>query len=75
VYFVKTSIKKDFRIIFHADKIGFKRNYLKIQGQGSGVTCWRDGKNGSQRWTDVERGDVMKKKKSRLAAGNLYQKS
>jgi hypothetical protein len=34
----KRSFKKDFRIIFLEEKIGFKRNYLKRQGQGSGVT-------------------------------------
>jgi hypothetical protein len=33
------------------------------------------GKNGSRCWTCVERGGEMKKKKSRLAAGNLDQKS
>jgi hypothetical protein len=43
------SFKKDFRIVFLADKIGFKRNYLKRQGQGSGVTGWRYEKNGSRR--------------------------
>jgi hypothetical protein len=62
-YFVKTCFRKDFRIIFLADKIGFKRNYLKRRGQGSGVTGWCDGKNGSRRWTSVEREDEMKKKK------------
>jgi hypothetical protein len=28
-YFIKISFRKDFRIIFLADKIRFKRNYLK----------------------------------------------
>jgi hypothetical protein len=28
------SFRKDFRIIFLAEKIGFKRNYLKRWGQG-----------------------------------------
>jgi hypothetical protein len=32
------SFRKDFRIIFLEEKIGFKRNYLKRQGQGSGAT-------------------------------------
>jgi hypothetical protein len=55
--------------------IGFKKNYLKRQGQDSGATERRGGKNGSRRWADVERGDVMKKRKGRLAAGDLDQKS
>jgi hypothetical protein len=55
--------RKDFRIIFFAEKIGFKRNYLKRRGQGSGATGWRDGKNGSWRWAGVERGGEVKKKK------------
>jgi hypothetical protein len=37
-YFVKRSFRKDFRIIFLEEKIGFKRNYLKRQGQGNGAT-------------------------------------
>jgi hypothetical protein len=44
--FVKRSFKNDFRIIFFAEKIGFKRNYIKRQGQGSGASDWRYGKNG-----------------------------
>jgi hypothetical protein len=32
------SFRKDFRIIFLVDKIGFERNYLKWLGQGSGAT-------------------------------------
>jgi hypothetical protein len=63
VYFVKMSFRKDFRIIFLVDKIGFKRNYLKRRGQGSGATGWRVGKNGSWHWTGLERGDEMKKTK------------
>jgi hypothetical protein len=31
-YFVKRSFRKDFRIIFHEEKIEFKRNYLKKTG-------------------------------------------
>jgi hypothetical protein len=42
------SFRKDFRNIFFAEKIGFKGNYLKRQEQGSGVTDWRYGKNGSR---------------------------
>jgi hypothetical protein len=53
------SFRKDFRIIFLPNKIGFKLNYLKRWGQGSGVTGWRDGKNGSWHWTGVEKGDEM----------------
>jgi hypothetical protein len=30
--------EKKIRIIFHEEKIGFKMNYLKRQGQGSGAT-------------------------------------
>jgi hypothetical protein len=37
-------LRKDFRIIFLAEKIGFKRNYLKRQGQGSNVIGWSNGK-------------------------------
>jgi hypothetical protein len=38
-YFVKRSLRKDFRIIFLEEKIGFKRNYIeKRQGQGCGAT-------------------------------------
>jgi hypothetical protein len=59
-YFIKRSFKKDFRINFLAEKIGFKRNYLKRQGQCSGATDWRDGKIGSRHWADVERGEEMK---------------
>jgi hypothetical protein len=73
-YFIKMSFRKYFRIIFLAEKIGFKRNYLKRRGQGSSATGWHDGKNGSRRWAGVERGDEMKKK-SRLAIENLDQKS
>jgi hypothetical protein len=57
------SFRKDFRIIFLADKIRFKSNHLKRQGQGSGATGWCYGKNGSRRWASVERGDTMKEKK------------
>jgi hypothetical protein len=32
------SFRKDFRIIFLEEKILFKMNYLKRQGQGSGAT-------------------------------------
>jgi hypothetical protein len=32
------SFRKDFRIIFLGEKIGFKRKYLKREGQGNGVT-------------------------------------
>jgi hypothetical protein len=69
------SFRKHFIIIFLVDKIGFKMNYLKRRRQGSGATGWRDGKNGLRRWAGVERGGEMKKKKSRLPAGNLDQKS
>jgi hypothetical protein len=55
--------RKDFRIIFFVEKIGFKRNYLKRWGQGSSATGWHDGKNGLWRWADVERGGEMKKKR------------
>jgi hypothetical protein len=34
---VKKNFRKDFRIIFLEEKIGFKMNYLKRQGQASGV--------------------------------------
>jgi hypothetical protein len=44
--FVKRSFKNDFRIIFFVEKIGFKRNYIKRQGQGSGASDWRYGKMG-----------------------------
>jgi hypothetical protein len=37
-HFVKRSFRKDFRIIFLEEKIGFKMNYLKRQGQSSGAT-------------------------------------
>jgi hypothetical protein len=32
------SFIKDFRIVFLEEKVGFKRNYLKKQGQGSDAT-------------------------------------
>jgi hypothetical protein len=32
------SFRKDFRIIFLGEKIGFKRNFLKRQAHGSGAT-------------------------------------
>jgi hypothetical protein len=32
------SFRKDFKIIFLGEKVGFKRNYLKRQGQSSVVT-------------------------------------
>jgi hypothetical protein len=32
------SFRKDFRIIFLREKFGFRRNYLKRQGQCSGAT-------------------------------------
>jgi hypothetical protein len=32
------SFRKDFRIVFLEENIGFKRNYPKKQGQGSSVT-------------------------------------
>jgi hypothetical protein len=32
------SFRKDFRIIFLKEKIGFEMNYLKRQGQASGAT-------------------------------------
>jgi hypothetical protein len=35
---VKRSFRKYFRIIFLEEKIGFKINYLKRQGQTSGAT-------------------------------------
>jgi hypothetical protein len=41
----------------------FKRNYVKRQGQGSGVTGWHKEKNGWRRWASAERGDEMKKEK------------
>jgi hypothetical protein len=69
------SFRKDFRIILLAENIGFKMNYVKRQGQDSGATDWRYGKNGSRRSASVERGVQMKKKKSRLAVENLDQKS
>jgi hypothetical protein len=34
-YFIKRSFRKDFRIIFFAEKIGFKRNYLKRWGKAA----------------------------------------
>jgi hypothetical protein len=37
-YFVKRSSRKDFKIIFLEEKIVFKMNYLKRQGQASGLT-------------------------------------
>jgi hypothetical protein len=42
--FCKRSFRKDFRIIFFAENIEFKRNYLKRQGQGSAATDWHYGK-------------------------------
>jgi hypothetical protein len=45
-YFVKRSFGKDFIIIFLGEKIEFKRNYLKRQGQGSGATGLVQGKMG-----------------------------
>jgi hypothetical protein len=35
---MKMSFRKDFKIIFFEEKIGLKMNYLKRQGQSSGVT-------------------------------------
>jgi hypothetical protein len=32
------SFRKDFRIIFLGENIGFKSNYVKRQGQGNGAT-------------------------------------
>jgi hypothetical protein len=57
------SFRKDFRIIFFAEKIEFKRNYLKRQGQGSGATDWHYGKKGSRCWAGLKRGGEMKKKR------------
>jgi hypothetical protein len=67
------SFRNDFRIIFLEEKIGFKMNYLKRQGQGCGTTGWHNEKKGSWRWAGVERGDMITKKKSTLAVGNLDQ--
>jgi hypothetical protein len=68
------SFRKDFRIIFFTEKIGFKRNYRKGRGKvvvrlagamGKWVTTL--GRCGKRR-RDEE-------KKSRLATGNLDKKS
>jgi hypothetical protein len=78
-YFVKRSFKKDFRIIFVKEKIGFIRNYLK-KGRGKRVArlgrCI--GKNGSRRWVGAGRRDKMKNKKIntyRLTVGNLTKRA
>jgi hypothetical protein len=49
-YFVKRSLRKDFRIIFLEEKNGFKMNYLKEdRGKAAVRLGWRIGKNGSRR--------------------------
>jgi hypothetical protein len=63
------SFRKDFRIIFLQEKIGFKMNYLKRQGQANGAT----GPAHWEKWIAAldrcGRRDEMKKK-CRLAIGN-----
>jgi hypothetical protein len=61
-YFVKRSFRKDFRIIFLEEKIGFKRNYLKNRGKAAVRLGRRIGKNGSRHWVGAGRGDKMKNK-------------
>jgi hypothetical protein len=57
------SFRNDFRIIFLRERLDFKRNYLKRQGQGNGATGPAQQKNGSWRWASTGRGGEMKKKK------------
>jgi hypothetical protein len=52
---MKRSFRKDFRIIFLEEKIGFKRNYLKKDRGKAAVRlsrCFEE--NGSRRWVGVE---------------------
>jgi coenzyme F420-reducing hydrogenase gamma subunit len=60
---LKRSFRKDFRIIFHEEKIGFKRNYLKNRGKTVVRLGQCNGENGAQRWVGAKRGDEIKKKK------------
>jgi hypothetical protein len=61
---VKRRFKKDFRIIFFEEKIGFKMNYLKRQGQGSDATGPAHWENGSRHWVGAVRGNEIKNKKN-----------
>jgi hypothetical protein len=54
--------------------LGLKMNYLKRQGKAAMQLDWHNGKNGSLRWASAGRGDMMKKK-NRIVAENLDQKS
>jgi hypothetical protein len=61
--FVKRSFRKDFRIIFLEEKIGFKRNYLKKDRGKVAVRLGRRiRKNGSRRWVGTGRRYEMKNK-------------
>jgi hypothetical protein len=61
--FVKRSFRKDFRIIFLEEKIGFKRNYLKKDRGKVAVRLGRRiRKNGSRRWVGAGRRYEMKNK-------------
>jgi hypothetical protein len=57
-YFVKMSFRKDCRIIFPREKIGFKRNYLKSQGEGGARGehgRGRPGRGGLRDWAGSSR--------------------
>jgi hypothetical protein len=66
------SFRKYFGIIFLREKI--ERNYIKMQGRGSGVTRlvqWEMGCKVGAVWE----GEMRRGKKSRLAARNWVQRS
>jgi hypothetical protein len=67
-------LRKDFRIIFLAEKIGFKRNYLKRQGQRSSVIGWSNGKM-CHGVGPVQEGKMRRGEKRRLAAGNWIKRA
>jgi hypothetical protein len=66
------SFRKKIGIIFLEEKIGFKMNYLKRQGQGSGATGWHNGKMGHDAGP-VQEGEMRWGKKSRMTARNWAQ--
>jgi hypothetical protein len=55
-------------------RLGLKRNYLKRQGQGSGVTgcCSRNMGRGAG---PVQQGEMRQGKKSMMTARNLAQRA
>jgi hypothetical protein len=64
-----------FTIIFLKEKIRFKRNYLKRQGQGSGTTELAQLEKWVTALGQCGKGRRDEEKKSRLAAGNWTKRS